>query len=91
MEKRLLAPDLYKYLLNLAAALEGKSESDAAQRVLHVSQFASGSTSELYGEALLLLPKILEAHAAKVSDSEKAQLRDVIAGIERELGRAGGG
>jgi len=91
MQKRLLAPDLYGYLLSLASALEGYSAKDAAQQVLHVSKFASGSTSELYGEARLLLPRILRENEANLTDLEKARLREVIAGIEQEFNLVGGG
>lgn len=91
MEKRLLAHDLYEYLLALASALESSNDKDASERVLHVSRFASGSTSELYGEARLALPKILRDSAASLSEPEKARLREVIAGIEREFDRVGGG
>jgi hypothetical protein len=91
MEKRLLAHDLHEYLLSLASALDGLEAQDASQQVLHVSKFASGSTSELYGEARLLLPKVLRENAANLSELERARLREVIAGIEQEFKRVGGG
>ncbi|HEY5959118.1 MAG TPA: hypothetical protein VIV60_21320 [Polyangiaceae bacterium] len=90
MEKRLLAPDLYTHLVALAAALEGVGETDAAKQVLHTSKFISGSTSELYGEARLLLPKILHNCGAILADLDRARLRETIAGIEREFQRVGG-
>jgi hypothetical protein len=91
MEKRLLAVDLSGYLVALASLLERLGRSDAAQQVLHVRKFASGSTSELYGEARLLLPKILQSNGDKLSELDRARLREVIAGIEREFDRIGGG
>jgi len=90
MEKRLLAPDLYKYLVALASALEGVGETEAGKQVLHASKFISGSTSELYGEARLLLPKILQTCGARLADLDRARLRETIAGIEREFQRVGG-
>jgi hypothetical protein len=91
MKERLLAAELYKYLLLLASQLEGIGDTDAAQRVLHVSRFASGSTSELYGEARLLLPSLLRELGNKLSEFDAARLRDTIAGIEREFSEIGGG
>lgn len=90
MEKRLLAPDLYAYLIALSSSLKSIAEDTAAQRVLHVSKFASGSTSELYGEARAVLPQILLQYSARLSELETARLREVIAGIEREFARIGG-
>ena len=90
MEERLLAPDLYSYLVALASALDNVAEADAAQQVLQVSKFASGSTSELYGEARLLLPQVLQTNGARLSALEQARLRKVIACIEREFARIGG-
>jgi len=91
MEKRLLAHHLHEYLVSLASALEGHGGKDASKQVLHVSRFAAGSTSELYGEARLLLPKILRENSTNLSDLEKARLQKVIAGIEQEFNRVGGG
>jgi hypothetical protein len=91
VEKRLLAPDLYQYLVALSSLLGDIGESDAAKHVFHVSQFASGSTSELYGEARLVLPRILRTSGGKLPELDRARLRDVIAGIEAEFGRIGGG
>jgi hypothetical protein len=91
VEKRLLAGELYSYLVALAALLEGVGRAGAAQQVLHVSKFAAGSTSELYGEARLLLPHILQTNSDKLSEVDRARLREIIAGIDREFGRVGGG
>jgi hypothetical protein len=91
VEKRLLAADLYKYLVSLSSLLESVGEGEAAQQVLHVSKFAAGSMSELYGEARLLLPKILQGNSRSLPEMDRARLREVIAGIEREFNRVGGG
>ena len=91
MEKRLLASDLFNYLVSLSSLLGSVGEADAANQVLHVSKFASGSTSELYGEARLLLPKVLQNNGEKLQELDRARLREVIAGIDREFGRGGGG
>jgi hypothetical protein len=91
VEKRLLTSDLYTYLLSLSRALELAREEKPAAEVRHVSRFASGSSSELFGEARLLLPRILDECEGKLASAERAELRDVIAGIEREFDRIGGG
>ena len=89
MQKRLLAEDLYSYLVSLAALLKKNAEVEAAEKVIHVSRFMSGSTSELYGEARLLLPKVLEESGCKLSEIDRARLREIIAGIEHEFTRIG--
>lgn len=90
MEKRLLAPDLYDYLVVLSAVLKGVGEAETGEQVLHVSKFISGSTSELYGEARLLLPKVLQRCGARLAELDRARLRETIAGIEGEFQRVGG-
>jgi hypothetical protein len=89
MEKRLIASDLYNYLVSFASLLEKLGEQEPAERVLQVSRFASGSTSEFYGEASLLLPQLLTL--SKLSEGDRARLQGVIAGIRREFERIGGG
>jgi hypothetical protein len=91
MAKRLLAKDLYEYLVSLSVALEAAGEDGAAARVKQVSKFASGSPSELFGEARLALPEILADGAARLSDIERARLREIIRGIDEEFRRIGGG
>jgi hypothetical protein len=91
LDKRLLAPDLYKYLVALASVLEDVGDADGGRQVLHISKFISGSTSELYGEARLLLPTILQRSGARLADLDRARLSEAIAGIEQEFRRIGGG
>jgi hypothetical protein len=91
MKKRLLAPELFGYLVELASLLRNAGEAGASEQVLHVSKFGSGSTSELYGEARLLLPEVLETNGASLSEDDRARLREVIEGIEREFKSIGGG
>ncbi len=90
MEKRLWAADLYEYLVSLSASLARAGETSAAEQVTQVSQFVSGSTSELYGEASLLLPRILQDAGGKLPTPERSRLQETIAGIESELKRIGG-
>ena len=90
MANRLLADELCKYLLELAARLERHGEAAAAKRVIHVSGFSSGSTSELYGEARMVLPEILRGSGYILLDSEREHLRTIVAGIEAEFQRIGG-
>ncbi len=83
--------ELYAYLVSLASVLEAAGDAEAARQLLHVSKFASGSTSEFYGEARLLLPKVLKQSGARLSQLEHARLRDVIRDIEAAFARIGGG
>jgi hypothetical protein len=91
MERRLLAPELLEYLVELASLLRSVGEAGASETVLHVSKYGSGSTSELYGEARLLLPEVLERTSRSLPENERARLRHVIEGIEREFDIIGGG
>lgn len=90
MANRLMANDLYSYLLSLAKVLEAAGELDIAARAMFVSKFASGSTSELYGEALALLSELLRQGVPRLSGAETARLRDVVERIEDEFRRIGG-
>jgi hypothetical protein len=90
VQKRLMASELYDYVVALNRELEDMGERGAAAKVLHVSKFASGSTSEFYGEARLVLPKILEEVGKALPETTAARLRDVIEGIEREFALVGG-
>ncbi|WP_157376715.1 hypothetical protein [Anaeromyxobacter sp. K] len=90
MKNRLLAPVLFGYLVELVSLLRNAGEAAASEEVLHVSKFASGSTSEFYGEARLLLPEVLEKKGASLSENDRARLREVIEGIEREFKSIGG-
>lgn len=91
MRERLLAPELFGYLVELASRLQDAGEGFASKQVLHVSKFASGSTSEFYGEARLLLPEVLRKNGASLSEADRVRLREVIEGVEREFSIIGGG
>jgi hypothetical protein len=90
MTDRLLAPDLYAYLSSLAGQLDRVGATVVAQDVRHAAKFASGSTSEFYGEARLLLPKVLEKVGTRLPDLERARLIAILESIESELRRIGG-
>jgi hypothetical protein len=91
MVQRLLVKDLYDYLISLSAALEAVGERGASVRVKHVSKFASGSPSELFGESRLAPPDVLAASAMKLPDMERARLREKIREIDQEFRLIGGG
>jgi hypothetical protein len=88
--KRLLAPDLYNYLLWLAEQLQSAGAVQAASDVRQASKFASGSTSEFYGESRLLLPKVLQSEGGRMPELERARLAATIELIESEFRRIGG-
>ena len=90
MKDRFLTADLYEYLVSLGSRLEGIGARHSAREVLHVSKFVTGSTSEFYGEARLVLPKILERHRSTLSEMDRARLREVITAIENAFARVGG-
>jgi len=90
VKDRLLATELYEYVVSLQITLEGAGELKAAAEVLHLSRFASGSMSEFFGEARVLLPRLLKEQQSKLPDIERAQLQQVIVGIEREFDLVGG-
>ena len=83
MDNRLLAADLYRYLLELGELLAAKGEATLAKRVRSLSKFASGSTSELYGESRLELPLVLRDGHGALSGGKRGVLREVISLIER--------
>ena len=81
------AQDLFRYLVGLGALFENSGDTARAQRVLHVSKFVSGSTTEFYGEARLLLPRILAEAGDTLPEVERAKLRDIISRVERAFDR----
>jgi hypothetical protein len=90
MKDGLVAIELIGYLVHLSSLLASLGNADLAAQVKHVEGFATGSTSELFGEAKLLLPRILESASARMPRAEKARLREIIAGIDQEFARIGG-
>src|SRR5215470_9887966 len=78
MGKRLLLQDLYHYLVGLANVLANCGDIVHADWVRHVSKFASGSASELYGEARLVLPGVLKEAGGKLPELDRARLREII-------------
>ena len=75
MEERFLGLDLHNYLLSLSSELSALGEQGASSQITHVSKFISGSTSELFGETAVLLPKILLAHGEQMTEAGRARLR----------------
>ena len=90
METRLLVPELHGYLLSLALVLEQAGNGELAERALSVSRLASGSSSELYGEAEVLLSELFRRGAPGLSASDVTRLRYVLDGVAGELRRIGG-
>jgi hypothetical protein len=90
METRLLVPELHGYLLTLALVLEQAGNDELAERSLSVSRFASGSSSELYGEAEVFLSELLKRGAPGLSAPDVTRLRYVLDGIAGEFRRIGG-
>jgi hypothetical protein len=90
MEHRLLASDLYDYLLSLADQLRSGGAPRMAEQVLQVSKYASGSSSEFYGESRLLLPQVLREESERLSEQHRLELREIIRAIESEFRRIGG-
>jgi hypothetical protein len=90
MENRLLAPDLHAYLLFLGSLLEKAGSGETAKRALLVSRYASGSSSELYGEARAFLAELLKGGARGLSKLEAAKVREVLKAIDAEFSRIGG-
>jgi len=90
MKNGILASDLYHYLISFGDLLAELGETARAAQVLHLNKFASGSTSEFYGEARLLLPNILNDSGGTLSEIDREKLRQIIARIDQEFARIGG-
>ena len=91
MTNRLLASELFQYLLALAARLTAIGESELAKEVEFASRFASGSTSELYGEARMVLRRVIPVVSGKLTPAEIVKLKTIADGIDSEFERIGGG
>lgn len=90
MGKRLLADDLYQYLLRLQEILRLRGATKLAETVQFASRFASGSTTELYTEAETALKTVLDEQQGILTEQEVVDLREKLAGIDAEFKLIGG-
>ena len=90
MEKRLLADELYGYLLRLQEILRQRGAFALAEKVQFASRFASGSTTELYTEAENALKGVLAEHGHVLREQELCELREILKGIDAEFKLIGG-
>jgi hypothetical protein len=90
VDSRLYGAELHAYLVGLAGELEASGQGDAAAQVTHVSKFASGSMSELFAEASVLLLHLARDHQLVFSPAQRFRLEEVLLGIESEFERIGG-
>jgi len=90
MVERLLANDLYQYLLELSEVLKSRKAEKLSEAVRFTSRFASGSTTELYAESRNILNKVLEEAEALLTADEKREVEEKISGINLEFERIGG-
>ena len=90
MVERLLANDLYKYLLELSEMLKIRKAEQLSKAVQLTSRFASGSTTELYAESRTVLNKVLDEAETLLTKDKKRELKKIISGINSEFDRIGG-
>ena len=90
MVERLLANDLYEYLLKLGEILKNRKAEKLSEAVQYTSRFASGSTTELYAESRTVLNKVLDEAEILLTKGEKRELKKKISGINSEFDRIGG-
>lgn len=90
MTTRLLAKDLLVHLKRIEADLRAVGREGGARAIEGVIAFASGSTSEFYGEARVVLPGVLRAHASSLPAETRTLMLRVIEGVEHELRLIGG-
>jgi len=80
---------LYQYLVTVAEKLESRGANDLANKIIFASKFASGSTSELFGEAKLALVNLMNKHNNVLSQEEVAEVNKIISQIDSEFLRVG--
>jgi hypothetical protein len=90
MAERLLANDLYRYLIELSEILKSRKAEKLSEAVRFTSRFASGSTTELYAESRNILIKVLEEAEVLLTADEKREMKKKISGINSEFERIGG-
>jgi hypothetical protein len=90
MAERLLANDLYRYLIELSEILKSRKAEKLSEAVRCTSRFASGSTTELYAESRNILIKVLEEAEVLLTADEKREMKKKISGINSEFERIGG-
>lgn len=90
MQKRLLADELFAYLLELSSKLKNYENQILAEAVLFTSRFASGSTTELYAESRSILNRVLNETGTLLTNKELRELKNKISQIDSEFDRVGG-
>ena len=80
-------PALYDYVVWLGDTLEARGSSRLANRVKVAGRFASGSSTEFFGETGIALNQVKDEHGGLLSEQETFRLMSVIRNVERELHR----
>ncbi|MCA9253644.1 MAG: hypothetical protein R3E58_18515 [Phycisphaerae bacterium] len=90
MEGRLLADDLYRFVVRLFETLQNRGASSLANKVHAAGNFAVGSTTEFFTEAELALKSVLAEHEGVLQAEEIQEVNRVLRGIDFEFKLIGG-
>ena len=84
--KRLLAADLYRYLLKLMTILQQRGAVGLFQRVYFASRFVSSlTTSEFLQEAAITLKSVQTDHGTLLNEREISERQSILQGIDYEF------
>jgi hypothetical protein len=82
--------DLYRYLVALADELKQHDKSGASGRLTLASQFAFGSPSEFFDEAIVALTSVQTECKDVLTAAQSADLEGVVEQIKAAFQRIGG-
>ncbi len=82
--------DLYRYLVSLGDELKQRGKSEASSEVTLASQFAFGSPSEFFHEAMNALTSVQTTCKDVLTEPQLADLESVIEHIRKAFERIGG-
>lgn len=81
---------LYHYLVSVSNKLKERGADKLANKVAFASKFASGSSSELFGEARIVLIELKNEHSGILAEDDELELIKMIDLVEDEFRRIGG-
>jgi hypothetical protein len=90
IDEGLTGIQLCEYLSDLRSILEKRGFGPLAERVAHVGRFASGSSSEFFGEAVVLLRDSKKSFFDALTEDEFRLMNMVLERIEIAFRRVGG-
>jgi hypothetical protein len=89
LDERLSSAELYEYLKRLSKALQMQDRPELATKVEYLCHFASGSSTEFFGETRNVLREMKEGIRSELSEGEFTALLVMLGRIDSAFDRIG--